>query len=183
MQIENLSDEELMVLYQKGDFLAFEILYHRHSGRIYEYLKKKVSATEVAQDLLQEVFSKIHKSRDSYNKQFPFLPWVFTIARNTAFDFFKLRETKISTKSDSSPELLNSLVGEAEQSEPNSMLGKILEKLPQRQKQVIERRYLDEWTFEQIASDVGTSEENVRQLISRGLKKLRLYWQQHGGGK
>ena len=183
MQRENLSDEDIMVLYQKGDFFAFEILYNRHSGRIYEYLKKKVSTPEVAQDLLQEVFSKIHKSRESYNKQFPFLPWVFTIARNTAFDFFKMRETKISTKSDSSPELLNSLAGEVDHSESTPLLGKILDKLPQMQKQAIERRYLDEWSFEQIASDVGTSEENVRQLVSRGLKKLRLYWQQQGGAK
>jgi RNA polymerase sigma-70 factor (ECF subfamily) len=182
MQKETLSDEELMVFYQNGDFVAFEILYNRHSGRIYQYLKKKVSTNEIAQDLLQEVFSKIHKSRNSYNKQFPFLPWVFTVARNTAFDFFKLQETKITTKSDTSPELLNSLVGDNCQYESDPVLGRMLEKLPQVQKHVIERRYLDEWSFERIASDVGTSEENVRQLISRGIKKLRLYWQQ-GGGK
>src|SRR5690606_9818099 len=73
---QDLSDEELMELYQSSDYLAFETLYKRHSGRILQYLTKKVG-TEIGQELLQDTFARIHKSRDKYNTQFPFLPWIF----------------------------------------------------------------------------------------------------------
>jgi RNA polymerase sigma-70 factor (ECF subfamily) len=172
-KLDQLSDEELMIYYQNGDFRAFEVLYTRHSGRIFEYLKRRV-AKEAAQDILQEVFAKVHKSRDKYNSQYPFLPWVFTITRNTLFDFLKLSETRLANKSDSNPELLSDLAS------PNSVLGSetqdlsnILTNLPHLQKRAIELRYLQEWSFEKIAEDLKTSEENARQLISRGVKKIR----------
>ena len=61
MDLGSLSDEEIMELYQAGDFSAFETLYCRHAGRVFEYLKKKVSV-ESAQDLLQEIFEyRIHE--------------------------------------------------------------------------------------------------------------------------
>ena len=169
---DDLPDEELMILYQGGDFAAFEILYHRHSGRVFEYFKKKISI-ESAQELLQETFEKLHKSRQKYNSQYPLLPWLFTISRNVLFDFFKAAETKLSGRSSASPILLNNLVARVGESYSPHDLSQILEILPQNQKRAIELRYLRDWTFEKIASDMKTSETNVRQMISRGLKKIR----------
>lgn len=169
----DLSDEELMILYQSGDFAAFEILYRRHSGRVFEYLKKKVEV-RTAQELLQETFEKLHKSRAKYNAQYPFLPWLFTISRNALFDFFKTAETKLSSSSNSSPILLENLVAVVAESHSPHDLSQILDLLPQQQKRAIELRYLHDWSFEKIAVDIKTSETNVRQIISRGLKKIRM---------
>ena len=168
----DLSDEELMTLYQSGDFAAFEILYHRHSGRVFEYLKKKVDAGH-AQELLQETFEKLHRSRSKYNSQYPFLPWLFTISRNALFDFLKTAETKVSQNSTSSSVLLDNLVAVVAEAHSPRDISAILEVLPHHQKRAIELRYLHDWTFEKIADDMKTSEPNVRQVISRGIKKLR----------
>ena len=161
-----------MTLYQSGDFAAFEILYRRHSGRVFEYLKKKVEA-RTAQELLQETFEKLHKSRAKYNAQYPFLPWLFTISRNALFDFFKAAETKVSQSSTSSPILLDNLMAVATEAHSPHDLSQILDVLPQQQKRAIELRYLHDWSFEKIANDMKTSEANTRQVISRGLKKIR----------
>lgn len=168
----DLSDEELMTLYQSGDFAAFEILYHRHSGRVFEYLKKKVDATH-AQELLQETFEKLHRSRAKYNAQYPFLPWLFTISRNALLDFYKTAETKVLQSSSSAPVLLDNLVAIAADAQSPHDISAILGQLPQNQKRAIELRYLHDWSFEKIANDMKTSETNVRQVISRGIKKLR----------
>lgn len=177
---DELSDEELMTLYQGGDFAAFEILYHRHSGRVFEYLKKKVDVGH-AQELLQETFEKFHRSRSKYNSQYPFLPWLFTISRNALFDFFKTAETKVSQSSSSSPVLLDSLVAVVSDTHSPHDISVILGELPHNQKRAIELRYLHDWSFEKIADDMKTSEINVRQIISRGLKSLRLIVSGKGG--
>lgn len=176
---QKLSDEELMSLYITGDFAAFEILYKRHSGRVFDYLKKKVSA-ETAQDLLQEIFAKLHKSRAKYNPQYPFLPWLFTVARNSLMDFYKLAETKLTKASNSSDELLQNLPSVAVNEAGNVDLALLLADLPPNQKRAIELRYLEDWSFEKIASHMNTSEGNARQLISRGLAFVRQF---RKGGK
>lgn len=169
---QNLSDEELMSLYQLGDYFAFEILYKRHSGKIYEYLKKKVGM-DTAQELLQETFAILHKARDKYDSQYPFLPWIFTVTRNTLFDYFKRAETQVSKNSNSSE--FFDLSGELSIPEFGNTdeLKDILSLLPENQKRAIELRYLSDWSFERIAKEIETSPQNVRQLISRGLKRIK----------
>jgi RNA polymerase sigma factor (sigma-70 family) len=170
------SDEELMTLYQAGEYAAFECLYERHSGRVFQYLKGKV-AVEAARDLLQETFLKVHRSRGQYSAQYPFLPWLFTIARNTLLDFFKTSESKIK-KSEIRPDSLAGI-----QSGDNSEydLSAILGGLPVLQRRAIELRYLNDWSFEKIADEMKTTPENSRQIISRGIKKIRSLLQ--GGEK
>ena len=172
---QKLSDEELMSLYITGDFAAFEILYKRHSGRVFDYLKKKVSA-ETAQDLLQEIFAKLHKSRAKYNPQYPFLPWLFTISRNSLMDFYKLAETKLAKASSSSDVLFQNLPAVAVNAVGGDVdLAQLLTSLPPNQRRAIELRYLEDWSFEKIASHMNTSEGNARQLISRGIKLVRQF--------
>jgi RNA polymerase sigma-70 factor (ECF subfamily) len=168
----NLSDEELMGLYQSSDYYAFEILYKRHSGRLYQYLKGKVEV-ETAEELLQETFSRIHKSRAKYNTQYPFLPWVFTISRNILFDHFKKAETQ--TRQNSFTQDLIELTAENGLADFGSIdqLDKAIDVLPDIQKRALKLRYLDDWTFAKIAKEFETTPQNARQLISRGLRKVK----------
>lgn len=159
-----------MVLYQSGEYLAFEELYRRHSSKVFEYLKKKVSA-EISQDLLQEIFMKMHKARNQYSSEYPFLPWLFTISRNTLFDYFKsLKKTTVISAIDFDIPTSEAVsVGV----DVDVNLAAALKNLPENQKRAIELRYLEDWSFEKIAEEIRTSPENVRQLVGRGLKKIR----------
>lgn len=174
-----LPDEDLMDLYQKGDFSAFQTIYTRHSGRVLAYLKKKVSS-DTAQDLLQESFEKLHRSRDKYSSQYPFLPWIFTISRNTLMDYYKKSESKLINATNSSEDLIDNLVAPALEDSALSDLTHALSSLPLAQKRAIELRYMNEWSFSQIAVELETTEENIRQLISRGVKKLKLSFNKKG---
>lgn len=157
-----------MTFYQGGEYTAFECLYERHSGRVLQYLKGRVSP-ETAQDLLQETFLKVHRSRRLYQAQYPFLPWLFTIARNSLNDFFKSsdqRIVKIGVQADLISEGTLPIA-------PAHDLSAALSGLPHVQRRAIELRYLNEWTFEKIAKEMSTTPENSRQIISRGIKKIR----------
>jgi RNA polymerase sigma-70 factor (ECF subfamily) len=148
---------------------AFECLYARHAGRVLAFLHKKV-AEQSARDLLQEIFLKLHRARHQYSIQYPFLPWLFAITRNAIVDFVRLNETKVARSSVTS----ETEIAVGEQPEPwTPGLSAALNTLPVNQRRAIELRYLSGWTFEQIASDMKTTPINVRQVISRGIKKLR----------
>ena len=168
--LKDRSDEELMTLYQSGDYGAFECLYERHSGRVFQYLKGKVSL-EAAKDLVQETFLKVHRFRHQYQPQYPFLPWLFTVARNSLHDFLKSADQKvirIEIDSDSLPAKLLPVASDHD-------LSAALSGLPHIQRRAIELRYMNEWTFEKIAKEMNTTPENTRQIISRGMKKIRSF--------
>lgn len=166
--LEAKSDEELMESYQMGNTAAFDILFRRHSTRVFGFLSQRMSKKKETHDLLQEVFFKLHRSKHQYNGTLPFAPWLFSITRSVLFDYAKKKnlEDPVDTKElDRVPSIRHEQV--------DSGLTEILETLPQAQQQAIQLRVFDEETFEEIAARLSTSPENVRQLVSRGLKKLR----------
>src|SRR6185295_5558075 len=80
------ADEELMVMYQKGEVRAFEVLLSRHRKPVYNFILRFVGDRTQAEDLLQEVFLRIIKGADAYQRQAKFTTWLYTIARNICVD-------------------------------------------------------------------------------------------------
>jgi len=159
-----------MVLYQNGNAEAFQALYDRHAGKIFGFIKTKIKKEEQARDIFQESFSKIHKSKHLYSKSFPLLPWIFTIVRNVLIDSVRKENSRPHTEFD-----LDTLAT-PEMREVRSMekfVNPLLTNLSESQKTAIQMRYIEEKTFEEIADHLRTSTLNVRQLISRGVKRLK----------
>lgn len=160
------SDEELMIFYQDGNQLAFEILYKRYSKRVYGYLKNSLKDSHLVDEVFQGTFLKLHTSRSKYDPTFPFVPWLFTICKSVMIDH--LRKIK-SIKEDSNYEFIENI-----QVEPNTN-----EQLPDlsilqgSQKEAVSYRYTDDLSFEEIADKLQTSPTNVRKLISRAIQKLK----------
>lgn len=170
MRLEQMSDEELMTMYQNGTEEAFKALYHRHAAKIFGFVKSRIQNKQRAEDIFQEVFVRVHKSKHLYNQSFPLLPWIFTITKNVIIDFYRSSELKISSTEfkgevNFSPAFDTSATAHD--------FTNLLADLPVNQKQAIQLRYFEEKTFDEIASRLKTSPLNVRQLISRGLKRIR----------
>ncbi len=195
-----------MVAYQRGDLHSFDILYQRHSGRLLGYLIQKSANTSQAHDVFQATFLKLHKSRNQYDPQYPFLAWLFTLCRNELLDSFKMEkrqrdkielfqqenlhsseldihssdgnfnstfETQSLSGNLNTTSENQSFVGNFNKASEHSLLDPLL---PQ-QKQVIKMRYMDEETFEEIAKKLKTTPSNIRQIVSRSLKKLRGHYE------
>src|SRR6186713_2875107 len=80
------ADEDLMVMYQKGEVRAFEVLLSRHRKPVYNFILRYVGDRETAEDLLQEAFMRVIKGADAYQRQAKFTTWLYTIARNLCVD-------------------------------------------------------------------------------------------------
>lgn len=160
-----------MSQYQLGSNEAFTTLYNRHSSKVFAFIGSRVRDKQKVAEVFQEVFVKMHKSKHLYNQTLPFLPWLFSVSRSVLIDFSR-KETR---------SVVEVIENDLEQVVPPQETVRIgiedlkpkLEELPTPQRAAIELRYVDEKTFEEIAAVLNTSPLNVRQLISRGLKRLK----------
>jgi RNA polymerase sigma-70 factor (ECF subfamily) len=170
--IEAPADEELMRAYLAGDSSAFDALYRRLSGRVYGYLHKRLQNRESADEVFQAVFFKFHRSRSHYDFAYPVAQWLFVIAKTSLMDHFRKSGRSINVVDEElNPELVS-------QNDPAPALDEgrgleVLSGLAPDQRQAIEMRVVDELSYDEIATKLNRSQESVRQLISRGLKKLR----------
>ena len=89
------------------DNLEIEELVKTNLKPVFNFLNRLVKNIQVAEDLTQETFIKAWKNLKSYDQKRSFKTWIFTIAKNTAFDYFKKKKTIIwKTTSESEHELL-----------------------------------------------------------------------------
>lgn len=166
LDLSDLSDEELMIQYSLGEYKAFEIIYQRYSAQAYGYLLNKLNHPSPAKDVLQTTFLKLHEKRALYDRRHSFRAWFFTILRNSLVDYFRknlLSKNQVNIDLDDIPS----------EKIPNENLDLESTSLTTDQKNAIRLRYEDDLEFSQIAERLNQSTTNVRQLISRGLKKLR----------
>jgi RNA polymerase sigma-70 factor, ECF subfamily len=160
------TDEDLMRAYQEGDLTAFNSLYRRYSGKVYGFLVRRLPDRETAGDLFQASFLKLHEARHRYDPAYPFAPWLFTIARNLLTDHYRKRGTAAEVP----------LAGDEPAAERSNVDLPSLSSLNETQREAIRLRYGEDLRFDEIARKLETSPANVRQLVSRGIRKLR------GGG-
>lgn len=168
-RFDNQTDEQLMKLYQNGEDSAFRVLYERHSSKVYGFLSKRIRDKEKVAEIYQDVFIKLHKSKDLYKSSLPLLPWMFTVTRSVMLD--ELRKNK-NIEIVNIDDVENLLVADITNDSGSDLLD-LLQNLPEPQRQALEMRYVKDNTFEEIAESLNIKPINARQVISRGLKKLR----------
>ena len=169
------------MLYQQGEYGAFDELYFRHSGRVYAYLKTKVHSPGEAEDLLQQAFLKLHQHRSSYDATLPFLPWIFSITRNALVDHFrKHRPTAMDQ------EKLIAVADKVGQSGPEAeqvtSWEEVMKLLPEEQRKMIQQRFEEGLSFEEIARLSGLNESAARKRLNRTIQSLRKVFLRPGKG-
>lgn len=170
-----MTDEKAMLAYSHGDMEAFNYLFNQHRGRVQAYIAKRIRDPEQRNEAFQEVFLKLHKSRGQYDAKHEFVKWLYVIARTTLVDCIRRwgRSKEVTGMSDGQLDAeLN-----AEAKVWNDQGGFDLEvlnneKLSEQQRTALKMRYQEDAEFKEIALSIGTSEANVRKIISRGLKVL-----------
>ena len=168
----SLDLESLMKAYVLGDDLsAFEKLYRQLSPKVYGYLKLRLSKKEDVDEVFQKTFAKFHSSRQHYDPKYPVLQWLFVIARSTLLDHLKSDNRKENLKSKVLFENLSQTEGVPSLS--HQMASMKLKSLGPDAQEIVNLRVVDELSFEEIANRLGKSETNIRQILSRSLKKLR----------
>jgi RNA polymerase sigma-70 factor (ECF subfamily) len=83
------TDTNLIQLYAAGDLLAFETLYNRHKGSLYRYFMRHIPEPSLAEDLYQEIWSKVIIKAKYYKPTAKFTTWLYTLAHNQLVDYVR----------------------------------------------------------------------------------------------
>jgi len=166
MATTQIPDALLVNHYMEGDEKALSILIQRHQSKIYGFIYSKILDRDLADDIFQDTFIKVIKTLKSktYNEEGKFLPWVMRIAHNLIIDTFRkdkkmplYRETEefsiFSVMSDNVPNIESIMITKQVESD----LQKLVNELPEDQKQVLEMRIYDDLSFKEIADMTGVS--------------------------
>ena len=182
MLLINLSDSELVALYLKGDSKSFEALIQKHKNKIYAFILSKIRNRDLAEDIFQDTFIKVINSlqKGKYNEEGKFLPWVMRIANNLVIDYFRKSKKMRTIAPTDDFDIFDILQDGEENIEDNLVnnqihkdLRKLIEHLPEDQKEVLKMRYYAELSFKEISECTGVSINTALGRMRYALINLR----------
>jgi RNA polymerase sigma factor (sigma-70 family) len=184
MKAQLISDKELVGRYLNGDHNSIEQLISRHQNRIYAYILMIVKDKALADDLFQDTFIKVINTirAGSYNEEGKFLQWVMRIAHNLIIDHFR-KSNRMPVIDNSKNEDFNifDTLNVMEQSIEDKIITdqihrdvrKLIEFLPNEQKEVLYMRHYAEMSFKDIAEVTDVSINTALGRMRYALINLR----------
>ena len=179
-----LSDQELVKNYLNGDNASFETLLTRHKNRVFAFIMSKIKNRDLSEDIFQDTFIKVINSlkKGKYNEEGKFVPWVMRIAHNLVIDHFRMQKKTRSIAPTKDFDIFDVISDNDKNAEENmiddqisSDVRKIIEKLPEDQKEVLKMRYYRDLSFKEIAEitdvSINTALGRMRYAIIN-LRKL-----------
>jgi RNA polymerase sigma-70 factor (ECF subfamily) len=166
--------ENLMERYASGDAEAFGALYEALAPRVYAYLCRSLSDRDLAREVLQETFLRLHRVRTRYDVGHRVLPWVITIAANLRRDLLRRRRRRredlaepVDLEAAPAPEV------ETPDADLAARLLAAVRALPPGQRDVILLHKYEGLSFEDVARATGSTVGAVKLRAFRGYETLR----------
>ena len=182
----SLDDRALVKLVVEGDSRAFEPLFMRHKDTIYAMLVKRATNSDDVEDLLQEAFMKAFVNINRYNPNYDFGAWICTIAKNTFVDFNRSRRNKALNPENNLP-LEGRCTTNAQAVSPTpeesiinaqqrAQIERYIATLPEDYRELFVLRFIEEYTYEEIAEalqmKLGTVKTRIFRVRAMMCKKI-----------
>lgn len=176
-------DSELMLRVRAGDQASFSLLLERHRSPVIHFLYRMVQNQAVAEELAQEVFLRVYRSRETYEPTAKFTTWLFRIATHLALNW--IRDNRNSRNQESlDEEIVEGAVRQVSDRMPtveqrmvrDSRMAEIrhaIETLPAKQRAAVMMHKYEELEYSQIARILECSESAVKSLLFRAYETLR----------
>ncbi len=176
------TDLELMLRVRRGDEESFGELLRRYRVPLVSYFSRMVRDRALAEDLAQEVFLRVYKSRHRYQPEARFTTWFYRIATNLALNAVRDRKREVSPE-EGDPEgepVREKFVDAQPSAEQQLMLSdrerlirQAVEALPENQRAAVILHKYQEVDYRQIAGILSVSESAVKSLLFRAYETLR----------
>lgn len=167
-----------MVRVQSGNPQAYEMLFARHSRPLFGYLRRRTGQEELAAELFQETWLKVHRFSSSWRAEQAFKPWLYGVALNTARDAGRKSQRRVPTVALEHDKPL------APQAHARRLtLEQAIEALPENLKDAFLLGAVHGMDHKEIATQLDISPANARARISRARAFLRDWLDKRGGAK
>ena len=176
-------DAELMLRVREGDTQSFAVLLEKYRGPVIHFLQRMILNQAVAEELAQEVFLRVYRSRANYEPKAKFTTWLFRIASHLALNH--IRDGRHERNQESldeeisegmgrqvasvGPTVEQSLVRESKFVE----IRRAVQNLPAKQRAAVLMHKYEEMDYSQIAAVLECSESAVKSLLFRAYDGLR----------
>lgn len=182
--LPEINEQTLLHRLNRGDQMAFELLFYRYRGKVYNFVKSSLPCQYDAQDLVHEIFLRIWINRTNINPSLPFEPYLFRTVRNLVIDRLRVRVNRLVCLNE---EIFATETGaeQTDQSIEERQLGewfdRTLKQLPEHRRKIFVMSRIDGLSYKEIASQFRITENTVDTQIRRALlffreefKKLKL---------
>jgi RNA polymerase sigma-70 factor (ECF subfamily) len=176
-------DAELMLRVREGDQTSFALLLERHRAPVIHFLFRMVQNQSISEELAQEVFLRVYRSRATYEPTAKFTTWLFRIATHLALNWVRDGKKEKGQESlDNNPlEGFERQVADRHPTVEQSLLNDVrlaevrdaIDTLPFKQRAAVLMHKYEEVEYTQIAQALGCSESAVKSLLFRAYETLR----------
>ncbi len=183
MVMSKMSDSQFIDMYRMGDKVAISRLIERHKRRVTDYIAMMVRDRDIANDIFQETAIKAIKVIDEgrYADNGKFLSWILRIAHNQVIDHFRrTRGENMISETDAGFDILGTMRFAGDSIEDRMVheqihedLRKIIDHLPEEQREVVIMRYFNDMSFKEIAQESGISINTALGRMRYALINLR----------
>lgn len=175
------ADAQQMMNFKQGDSSAFDFLVMKYTDKILNLIYKYTGNHALAEDLTQEVFLRVFKSRDTYEPRAKFSTWLYRISVNVALNSLRSSKDKVYSSGDLSEGDWENLgpaghsggLSQMEESEMGHEILKALSHLPTNQRMALVLNLYEELPYKEIATILDTSYSMVKWLIYTSKQTLR----------
>ncbi len=166
--------EMLMRQAQSGDNCAYADLLRETVIFLRPFLKQKLNIESEVDDLLQEILLSIHKARHTYDGLRPYRPWVYAIAKFRLLDHLRVHYADNLRSATEISEVENNLYEDVTEFRIDyESIKKKINKLPEKQAQILKMMHQEGYTSKEIAEKIGMSESAVKVAAHRAHKALK----------
>ncbi len=177
-------DGQLMCRVRDGDAHAYSLLVHRHQQPLIHFLFRMVQSRHVAEELAQEVFLRVYRSRETYEPTAKFSTWLFKIATHVGINWLrdgKYERNRQSLDEEGCAGTCRQLADGASTIEERLLasvrvyeIREAINSLPPNQRAAVLMHKYEELAYSQIACVLNCSEGAVKSLLFRAYERLRV---------
>jgi RNA polymerase sigma-70 factor (ECF subfamily) len=176
--LQHTPDNDLLARIKQGDEAAFTTLFYFYKDKLYSFIYGLTKSELKTQDILQDIFLKIWQNRESFSQVENLNAYIYTMARNVAFDSFR----KLSNTVSALDELIAAADSEdLDESPDNRLIRKELlervsgaiDQLPAQQRKVLEMSKKQGMKYSEIADELNISVWTVKNTLKQALVNLR----------
>ena len=176
MDIKTANEKDLIILLNQDNEAAFAELYRLYSQRLLAYLTRLVKSQVFASEILQEAFIRIWKNRQNINPEQSFRSYLFRIAENLVYDFFRkaARDRKLAAA------LINRACDEYSHVEETfcnkehlQLLQDVINTLPSKRRQVFQLVKMEERSYEEVSELLRVSTSTINDHVVKATKSIR----------